>query len=573
MRSWLHAVAVSALLSALACQVFDNGPRPDVTPPTVEITLADSVTTLTTLTVSGTASDGRGVANITAQLKFDGSSAGNPPDVTFTPGPQAPFQMELDLPWSGRYWLIVEAADVAGNVAMDSVQFVSDRQAPFFRAVAPFRTPSAIAVVAVYGEESGSERVEFRYRLNGGPETPLRVIQGVRSGEPLFPRPVVFGDTLGIPVPDGRSDITIIARDIAGNSFGTAVSVVRAPAPAQVAVGADHLCMLMTDGSAECVGANDVGQLGDGSTSATSVATPVQVTGGVAFTKLVVGWKQSCGITASGELYCWGQTPPGAAGLPTTSASPRRVTAISAVSSVGVGIEFLCALTTQGAILCWGNGGFGQLGDGAAQDRVTPAPIAGNRSYTTVVADWYFACALTALNEAYCWGQNSHNERGDEQYQAGTQPASVQATPYRSAASLKLVSLITGFEQACGLDAIGAAFCWGHTHSNRLGGGFGIGLQPPLRVQTPEALRSIGIPFETGCAAAYSGQLWCWGVNLEGKRIPSPFAASLVGYQFPPVRALIGIPVTEVTGGMYYTCAKSEAGALYCFGDDPPRVP
>jgi hypothetical protein len=45
--------------------------------------------------------------------------------------------------------------------------------------------------------------------------------------------------------------------------------------------------------------------LGDG--TETNSTTPVAVTGGLAFTRLSLGEYHTCGVTAAGAAYCWGQ--------------------------------------------------------------------------------------------------------------------------------------------------------------------------------------------------------------------------------------------------------------------------
>ena len=53
-------------------------------------------------------------------------------------------------------------------------------------------------------------------------------------------------------------------------------------------------------------GQNHVGQLGDGTTNAKSVPTPVS--GGLTFSHVSLGVRHTCGLVPSpGTVYCWGE--------------------------------------------------------------------------------------------------------------------------------------------------------------------------------------------------------------------------------------------------------------------------
>ncbi len=65
------------------------------------------------------------------------------------------------------------------------------------------------------------------------------------------------------------------------------------------------MCGLTASGEAYCWGFNRWGQLGDGTT--TDKSTPVAVAGGLQFASLWAGGRRTCGVTTSGTAYCWGE--------------------------------------------------------------------------------------------------------------------------------------------------------------------------------------------------------------------------------------------------------------------------
>ena len=73
-----------------------------------------------------------------------------------------------------------------------------------------------------------------------------------------------------------------------------------------ISSGGAHTCGLVGDGAAYCWGANDYGQLGNGSTTPSDV--PVPVSRGLRFTSINAASDHTCALTADGHLYCWGGT-------------------------------------------------------------------------------------------------------------------------------------------------------------------------------------------------------------------------------------------------------------------------
>jgi alpha-tubulin suppressor-like RCC1 family protein len=74
---------------------------------------------------------------------------------------------------------------------------------------------------------------------------------------------------------------------------------------AGVSAGDGHTCAWTHDGRAYCWGANDSGQLGNGSIDE-GTPLPGAVAGGIAFRSLSLGGSRTCGVALDGAGYCWG---------------------------------------------------------------------------------------------------------------------------------------------------------------------------------------------------------------------------------------------------------------------------
>jgi len=143
------------------------------------------------------------------------------------------------------------------------------------------------------------------------------------------------------------------------------------------AAGSEHTCGVTAAGAAYCWG--EWSMLGGGDMSTTNALTPVLVVGGVSFAAVSAGFHHTCGVTAAGAAYCWGGNNYGELGDGTTTIltrlSPGLVVGGVSFAAVRAGDRYTCGITAAGAAYCWGWNLYGQLGDGTTTDRLTPVGV------------------------------------------------------------------------------------------------------------------------------------------------------------------------------------------------------
>lgn len=152
-----------------------------------------------------------------------------------------------------------------------------------------------------------------------------------------------------------------------------------------VSAGNGYTCGVsnVTPGSAYCWGWNAFGQLGDGTQVNRSSPTPV--TGTLGFAAVSTGLGHSCGLTPAGAAYCWGSGGSGELGDGTTTsrATPVLVAGGLTFARIATGgtsgesiVGYSCGVTTSGEAYCWGTSAYGALGNGASSSSsATPVRV------------------------------------------------------------------------------------------------------------------------------------------------------------------------------------------------------
>ena len=201
-----------------------------------------------------------------------------------------------------------------------------------------------------------------------------------------------------------------------GSKLGP-VRVAGVDAAVRVAAGGDHSCALLVDGSVRCWGSDQMGELGDGGSYASS-PTPVVVESLEGVTSISTFGDTTCARTGDGSVWCWGYNESGQAGAGTTPyrASPVRNPDVTGAVSVSVGSQAVCTVHADHAVRCWGRNTSGQLGDGTGVDRPAPTGVPGVEALSVSVGAGT-TCAAAVDGVLRCWGAGDWGLLGN-----GTRP-------------------------------------------------------------------------------------------------------------------------------------------------------
>jgi alpha-tubulin suppressor-like RCC1 family protein len=355
--------------------------------------------------------------------------------------------------------------------------------------------------------------------------------------------------------------------------------------PIEVAVGATHTCAILKDGSVWCWGANNLGQLGDGTTFDRGV--PKKVALAAPATAIAAGGAGTtegltCALLSDQTVWCWGANTYGQLGVadlnphagPVQVVADANLNALTGVTKIAVGVDHACAVVA-GALWCWGRNYYGQLGDGSYADHSTPQSIL-TSGVTDVTAGNSFTCAAQG-GVASCWGHNQAGQVGDPATTATTtnSPGSIPG--------LILPGVVSGpdADHACGV-ALGGAlfdstagatselFCWGANGSGQIGVGTTVNQKTPVRI-LPAGVAADASPGRPAIGAGHTGvnfgtDLYMWGDNSFGQ-----LGDGTKTQRTKPVKISGVTSAGKLALGQRHSCVIDTKGTLLCWGDNAKR--
>ncbi len=189
-----------------------------------------------------------------------------------------------------------------------------------------------------------------------------------------------------------------------------------------ITAGNNHTCALLTTGTVKCWGANDLGQIGNGTRTLQLTPAPVSnlKNDAVHAVGIAAGGNHSCAVLSDSSAKCWGQNDKGQLGIGRTGfaeTTPQRLQGHynDNIAAITAGNNHTCALTEQGGMTCWGLNTDGQLGIGDFHEyKTTPQPVTGFRyGVVGITAQANTTCAIKSAGKVFCWGNNEFGQIGD----------------------------------------------------------------------------------------------------------------------------------------------------------------
>jgi alpha-tubulin suppressor-like RCC1 family protein len=222
-------------------------------------------------------------------------------------------------------------------------------------------------------------------------------------------------------------------------------------------------------------------------------------------------------------------------------------------ASIAAGNDATCVVRQDGTVACWGDGA--HLGNGAWTDSSTPVLVQGLNDAVQVCVGNRHACAVRKIGQVACWGGNDYGQLGDGSTDWSNTP--VPAAGINDATMVSCENNTT-----CVAKQDGSVYCWGADGDGEVGNGTTADSIPiPVQVTGVSDATGVAAGDSHSCAVTQSGAVYCWGDGYYGENGDPNNNSN------PTAQLVAGIDDAAAIGaGDAYTCALTTDGKVSCWG-------
>ncbi|PSS30536.1 Ultraviolet-B receptor like [Actinidia chinensis var. chinensis] len=309
-----------------------------------------------------------------------------------------------------------------------------------------------------------------------------------------------------------------------------------------IACGQEHTAAVASDGSLFTWGANEFGQLGDGTEKGRKQPKKVKqlqtefvisVSCGAHCTAAIAEPREQNGTVVSRRLWVWGQNQ--------GSNYPRLYWGAFApntiIRQVSCGAVHVVALSEDGLLQAWGYNECGQLGRGITCEGLQGARVISAYAkfldeapelvkITQVSCGEYHTAAISEKGEVYTWGLGSMGQLGHCSLQSGDK----ELLPRRVVAldGILIKDIACGGVHTCAVTEKGALYAWGGGQAGQLGlgpqNGFfscvpneSIMLRNIPVLVIPTGVQLVACGHSHTLISTREGRIHGWGYNSYGQ--------------------------------------------------------
>lgn len=285
-----------------------------------------------------------------------------------------------------------------------------------------------------------------------------------------------------------------------------------------VAVGADFIVALKTDGTLWAWGGNEYGQLGNGFSTFTTKPEKLAAINNVA--SISTGPKLTTIIKSDGSVWYWGSfvhffsSGNDFWNRIIQNTAPVPLKDFSNVKQASAGAGIITLVKKDGTLWAMGDNYLGELGDGTKIHREKPIPVSGLKAVNKIynikrdVSD--FTVALMSDRTLRAWGYNARGQLGDGTKTNRTKPIIVKNIN-------NVTDMALGISYAISLKSDGTVWGWGSNREGTLGNGTYTDSLTPVMAKGLTNVIDITTCTDSTAALKSDGTVWAWGSNFSGQ--------------------------------------------------------
>ena len=382
--------------------------------------------------------------------------------------------------------------------------------------------------------------------------------------------------------------------------------------------GTNRTCAILSN-NVWCWGKNNMGQLGDGTTSDSNIPVKVRSIGDMRNGEIIdifTAQHHSCVLTKSStgrRIYCWGDNRSGQLGngdsgggkyssVPVEIKPPTGALAADfsgdKISAIGGTGDTSCAIAS-GKVYCWGGNDWGQLGyDSPGSPDHSSAPAMINSGGPNIIPNNYSAtklstggsrsrtmCVITTEKRASCWGQARFGQLGvgpvaGDKYSRATRVKGLEDVVDISQDGYWWTKDPNYVTHTCAVANAGRVYCWGGAGLGQSGspgkGNPNKHIEPKEVYGLPGTALQVEVGISHSCALMNNNkkkEVYCWGNNEMGqlganrKYDDSPDGTR---WTYKPMQVKDGLPAGEkivsLSAGANRGCVIMSNKRSYCWG-------
>lgn len=365
-------------------------------------------------------------------------------------------------------------------------------------------------------------------------------------------------------ISEGAQTVTLTATITKGSVTDTKTFtlVVRSFVGTSVKGGLNTAVVLTDAGELFSEGANNYGQLGDGSTTA-SATFIAESTAASDWTDFAAGGYHTAAIKADGTLWSWGYNNYGQLGDGTTTNSSVPVqesTHAADWAMVVAGLDYTLAIKDDGTLWSWGHNNYGQLGNGTNTDSSVPVQESTGSSWKFVATGMVNPNGVAVYNRADVYGIKSD---GTVAHWGNAVQSPTDYSVPAFFADHEPVQIALSNTTVIFLCSDGTIWGVGGNYFGQMG----TGVKTANYTLTQESTLStdwvsIAVGFTHVIALKSDGTVWTWGTNTDGQLGYLDISESLTPVQEPT----LANDWVAVGAGAYASYGTKSNGEIWGWG-------